>query len=101
MIIQQNIAQSFHSPFVRIVLVAIATGTPLHTLARSPQDSGKVVHSNDDRVHRHGRPADDHSAPAVLCEDTRRERASMCLDFTLESESSPDSSSLPSRLRNC
>ena len=72
MIIQQNIAQSFQSPIVRVLLGAIAIGAALCALEGSAEDPRQAVHADGHGIRGHGGPADDPSAPAVLCEDTRR-----------------------------
>ncbi len=94
MLLQQNFAQSFQSPVVRVLLVAIAIGLALRAVARSAEDSGKVADAHGHGVHRHGRAVDDHSAAAVLCEGARRFRNHIFWDFTSASALSPDSSSL-------
>ena len=44
--------------------------TALRALAGSAEDSGEALHADGHRIRGHAGPADDHSAPAVLCEDT-------------------------------
>src|SRR5436853_7178231 len=50
------------------------SGAAVCALERSPKDPTQTLHPDDDSVRRHGWPADDHSAPAILRKRTGRIR---------------------------
>lgn len=64
-LLQSNIAQSFQSPYVRVLLAAIALGL-LYVLWREVRKIPQAVHADGYSVHRHAWVADDHPAAAFL-----------------------------------